>query len=348
MPAGVKATTEGSSIRPSASGITRGRPVSSSTYATRLLVVPRSMPMMRDMLSRAFFLAQRLPQILDDGLEISPGGESLFEELPELRTPRVVGGVPGRAERSGQLRVCLPQPLPQPLPLGPQRRPRPLIEPAGLGLGQGLLDLEHLLEQFGRRLGLDRRPFLRLPSLFQADEVLDPRDGVPQRPVGGVQPRGGVQRAGLLVEWGARVEVWVVAPRQLVELPLQLRHVDAQPTRQPEYFEVVHPTSGAGVARARVPAPFLFRLASDVRGSLDPLASGAGAPAPGRPAARPTPRPSCGSHRQKMKTGPPPGPFCVARAARLPRERRPAATGRLRVWIYEREAARQPLLHVVN
>src|SRR6266850_4541202 len=82
MPSGVNATTDGRSGRPSASGITRGNLVASSTYATRLLVVPRSMPMMRDTLVLSLgglVLAQRLGQVLDHGAEVRPRGQRLLE-----------------------------------------------------------------------------------------------------------------------------------------------------------------------------------------------------------------------------------------------------------------------------
>src|SRR5437764_2881404 len=49
-----------------------------------------------------------------------------------------------------------------------------------------------------------------------------------------------------------------------------------------------------------------------------------------------------------MRTGPPPGPFAVVRPTRLRREGRAASTARLRLGVDEREAARQPLLDVVE
>src|SRR6266850_316549 len=101
MPSGVKATTDGRSGRPSASGMTRGNPVASSTYATRLLVVPRSMPMMRDTL----VLPLRLGQVVDHGAEVRPRGERLLERGEHRGALRRHGGIPTRAERAGEPRV---------------------------------------------------------------------------------------------------------------------------------------------------------------------------------------------------------------------------------------------------
>src|SRR5262245_3361629 len=50
----------------------------------------------------------------------------------------------------------------------------------------------------------------------------------------------------------------------------------------------------------------------------------------------------------KKKTGPPPGPFAVASWARLGRKGCPTTTGGFRGRVDEREAARQPLLDVVE
>src|SRR5687767_2586172 len=92
-PSGVKATIEGSSVRPSTSGMMRGSPVPSSTYATRLFVVPRSMPMMRDTLVP---LPQRLRQVVDHGPQIRARGERGLH-------PRQHGGAVGRRRRIPRL-----------------------------------------------------------------------------------------------------------------------------------------------------------------------------------------------------------------------------------------------------
>src|SRR6266516_1498612 len=76
---------DGRSRRPSASGMTRGIPAA-STWATRLLVVPRSMPTMRDM--RLCVLSQGLAQVLDDGAQVGPGGQALLESIDERPTVR--------------------------------------------------------------------------------------------------------------------------------------------------------------------------------------------------------------------------------------------------------------------
>src|SRR5437773_11470303 len=83
-PSAVNDTIDGSRTRPSSSGITRGSPVVSSTYATRLFVVPRSMPMMRDMR----LSGECLGEIVDDGAEVRARGERLLECGQELRLVR--------------------------------------------------------------------------------------------------------------------------------------------------------------------------------------------------------------------------------------------------------------------
>src|SRR5687767_595680 len=103
MPAGVNPTIDGSKACPSASGMTLGIPP--STYATRLLVVPRSMPTMRDMC--ILVLSERLAQVIDDGPEIRPRGERLLEPREQRRAvcALVHSGVPlGAAPHDGRLR----------------------------------------------------------------------------------------------------------------------------------------------------------------------------------------------------------------------------------------------------
>src|SRR5262245_30790120 len=120
---------EGSRGRPSASGITSGSPP--STYATRLFVVPRSMPTMRDM--RLLVLSERLAEVLDDRAQVRTGRERMLEPLQQ-RTPiaaPVHRGVPrGRAAHDvrGQLLLTREQPV----ALGPEPGRRLGVEPGGL------------------------------------------------------------------------------------------------------------------------------------------------------------------------------------------------------------------------
>src|SRR5438046_9375073 len=104
MPSGANATTEGNSFRPSPSGMTRGSPVASSTKATRLLVVPRSMPMMRDNLVS---LTQRLPEVIDHGAQVGAGGQRLLERGQEGRPPVRGRPIPHRRQRADQPRFFL-------------------------------------------------------------------------------------------------------------------------------------------------------------------------------------------------------------------------------------------------
>src|SRR3989338_1451435 len=98
-PSGVNATIDGRSVRPSASGITRGRPAVPSTNATRLLVVPRSIPTMRDMAFLA--LSQRLGEVVDHRPQIRARRERLLARREHARPLAGVGGVPRGGERAG-------------------------------------------------------------------------------------------------------------------------------------------------------------------------------------------------------------------------------------------------------
>src|SRR5206468_3924701 len=94
-PSPVNATIDGRSTRPSASGITFGTPP--STYATKLLVVPRSMPTMRDM--ALFALSERvldLQHLLEE-IRGRPG----LDLGPLLRLPALLEGDQVRHPREG-------------------------------------------------------------------------------------------------------------------------------------------------------------------------------------------------------------------------------------------------------
>src|SRR3974390_1715920 len=56
LPSASRLTTDGQSVLPFGPGIHFGWPVCASTYATRLFVVPRSMPTMRPMVLPQFLL----------------------------------------------------------------------------------------------------------------------------------------------------------------------------------------------------------------------------------------------------------------------------------------------------
>src|SRR5262245_51385064 len=96
-PSGVKLTIEGRSLPPSRSGITTGRPVRSSTKATRLLVVPRSIPTIRDM--RLLF-TQGGGQVVDHGPEIRSRGQRVREPVQRRRPVGRRRRVPRLAQRA--------------------------------------------------------------------------------------------------------------------------------------------------------------------------------------------------------------------------------------------------------
>src|SRR5262245_59330853 len=218
MPSGVNDTIEGSSTRPCSSGMTRGSPVCSSTYATRLFVVPRSIPMILSMVGLALpcLVLERLAQIVDHGPEIGAGRQALLElrQCPRpLRRGRVI---PRPRERTGEPGLLVVEARRESLALGRERLPRRIVELSGSrlgpGLGQGLLDLEHLLEQLRRRLGLHRRALLGLAPLLQPHEVFDPRERITQRAVCCVEPGRGFERAGLLLWRRRRMEIRMPPP----------------------------------------------------------------------------------------------------------------------------------------
>src|SRR5215510_9379227 len=182
-------TIDGRSCCPSRSGMTTGRPVLSSTYATRLLVVPRSMPTMRSTMSVAYSVLLAFEgsrEIVDHCAEVGPCRQRVLERGEGGRLAGDGGGVPGLAQRPGDLRLGLGHTGFEPRALLGQRGARGVVEGAGLGLLECLLELEHLAEQRRRSLGLDGRAFLRFPALFQADEVLHAGERVAQRAVGRV------------------------------------------------------------------------------------------------------------------------------------------------------------------
>src|SRR5437899_4048044 len=196
------------------------------------------MPMMRDNL---ISFTQRLTKVVDHGAQVRPRGQRRLA-LRQDRWPRFRRrSVPRGRERTGEPRLLLVMAGEQPPALLGERAPGVLVEAAGAGLGQRFLDLEHLLQQLGRRLRLLARALLRLPALLEANEVVDARDRIAKRPVGGVEPRRRRERLRLVFGARAGVEVRMVAPRQLVEPLLQRRGVDPQASLEPEYLEVIHP-----------------------------------------------------------------------------------------------------------
>src|SRR6202030_87997 len=69
LPSGSRLTTEGQSVEPFGPGIHFGSPVCGSTYATRLFVVPRSIPTVRAICLDLAGANER-PQVLRNGAEL--------------------------------------------------------------------------------------------------------------------------------------------------------------------------------------------------------------------------------------------------------------------------------------
>src|SRR5262245_28159903 len=235
-PAGVNATMDGSSAFPSASGRTRGMPP--STYATRLLVVPRSMPTMRG--TRLPLLSERLAQVVDHRRQIRARGERFLEppEQPRAIATFLDGGVPLRAPRF-DLPVRLLATRQQPLALLAQPRARRAVESRRPRLLQALLQLHHFLEQIHRGPGLRGRALRGVAPLLERDQVLDAGQRLAQRPVRAVHQRRLRQRLRLLRLARELVEIRVVSPREIVETPAQLVTIHCEPSRKPEHVEIV-------------------------------------------------------------------------------------------------------------
>ena len=85
-----------------------------------------------------------------------------------------------------------------------------LVDAATLGFLECLLDLEHLGEQARGGFGLDRFTLLRVASLFEAKQILDPSDGVTQRAVRGVDQGGCAQGPRLILRRGTQIKVRVM------------------------------------------------------------------------------------------------------------------------------------------
>src|SRR5207245_5563579 len=115
-PSRVNDTTDGRSTRPSASGITRGSPVVSSTYPTRLFVVPRSMPTIRDI---AFLvLSEGIGQVVDHRAEVRADRQRFLHRREAALPRRGRRSVPVLAERPDEPGLLVPQPRREPVALG--------------------------------------------------------------------------------------------------------------------------------------------------------------------------------------------------------------------------------------
>src|SRR3989442_7324120 len=222
-PPGRKLTAEGSSAAPvSGSGSTRG-PLSSST-ATRLLVVPRSMPMIRP--TKSF--SHRVLDVPEKRAQVGDLGEPA-PELVERRRAAVGRGVEGAelvAEGAQAGGEAVAQALDLPAQLG---------APRGTQLLELLLRLEHL--------GRDRRGHLRAavaePRAAPLEPVAAPCHGVAQRTVGPVHRRARRQRELALAPARGLEAVGVdPAPGGLVT-PVQVRQVERELPRQVEDGEEI-------------------------------------------------------------------------------------------------------------
>src|SRR4030095_9607026 len=227
---------DGRSARPSGSGMTRGTPP--STWATRLLVVPRSMPTMRDMALQ--ILPEGFAQVIDDGAQVGPRGQARLEPLEQGPAigARAQGGVPiGGSAHDGLLLLALP--LLQALPLRPEPGARLLVHPRRLGLLERLLHLQHLGQELPGSGGPRRRALAGVPALFQRDQILHARERVPERPVGAIDQGGSSQRLRLDVGVRSLVEVRVMRAAQVVEARAERLTVHDELARQPEHREIV-------------------------------------------------------------------------------------------------------------
>src|SRR5438046_6853304 len=136
-PPGRKATAEGSSAAPvSGSGSTRAPP--SSSTATRLFVVPRSMPMIGPTES----FSHRVFDVAEQRAQVGDLGEPALELVERRRAPvgRGVAGAELGTEHAQAAREAVAQPLHPPAHLAARR-------------GAPLLALLRCLEPLGRARG---------------------------------------------------------------------------------------------------------------------------------------------------------------------------------------------------
>src|SRR5262245_13432334 len=215
------------------------------------------MPTMRDMALPDF--SERFIDVVDHGSEISPGRQGLLEG-GEPTGPRVgARAIPRLAERPAQSRFLVTVAAHEPVALPGERLARGRVETTRARLLESFLDLEHLLEQLGRRLRLHHGALARVTTFFEPHQVLDARDRIAQRPVGRVEPRRGFQDLGLPLRRRGLMEVRMTLPRELIELPLKLGEIDTQPPRQPEYLEMIHTLRSPPSEMATGPSAGPFR-----------------------------------------------------------------------------------------
>src|SRR5437667_6090320 len=108
------------------------------------------MPMMRGM--GRWLPVEGFVEIRDDGSQIRARGQRFLEGAESGRVVPTLAGVPRLAQRAGQTRFFPGPTLSQSVALLAKRLPGGVVEHAGLGLGERLLDLEHLRQQLGRSL----------------------------------------------------------------------------------------------------------------------------------------------------------------------------------------------------
>src|SRR5215510_5624805 len=215
------------------------------------------MPTMRDMALRDF--AERFIDVVDHGSEIRACRQGVLEGVERCGPLAGAGAIPRLAERPAQSRFLVTVAAHQPVPLADERLARGRVEDARSGVLQGFLALEHLLEQLGRRLRLHHGALLRVTTFLEPYQVLDARDRIAQRPIGRVEPSRGFQDLGLPLRRRGLMEVRMALPRELVELALELGHVDAQPPWQPEHLEMIHTLRSPPSEMATGPSSGPFR-----------------------------------------------------------------------------------------
>src|SRR5262245_11532469 len=215
------------------------------------------MPTMRDMALPDF--SDRFIDVVDHGSQIGPGRQGLLEG-GERTGPRVGSGpVPRLAERPAQSRFLVTVAAHEPVALSGEHLARGRVEATRARLLGIFCDLEHFLEQLGRRLRLHQGALARVAAFLEPHQILDARDRIAQRPIRRVEPRRGFQDLGLPLRRRGLVEVGMALPRELIELPLKLDEVDAQPPREPEYLEMIHALRSPPSEMATGPSSGPFR-----------------------------------------------------------------------------------------
>src|SRR5258706_5278747 len=248
VPSSAADTTEGRSASLLRSRITTGAP--SLTKATRLLVVPRSMPTTLDMLTPggpAPWSRRHLPldarQQIVDVVAFKDALAQSFEDRAALDDR----GIPVDENIPAQGQLLELRHVRRPLRFDRRARALQTRLPRVIGLARRtqianlvefLVEGEHFFEQIGRNLP---GRFFGSPGgeAFKLQQVFDTRGRLLQCPVGVVEVRRSLEARAALGHRRVEKEVRMQLTAQAAEPLLEIVRVDGQLARQAEKREVI-------------------------------------------------------------------------------------------------------------